>query len=111
MPRFRFTHHGSPETYDEALLSTWTAFCTRHGIPAAPRYPTGDAELDASNAIHEYRERPLAQMTRISLPAPLGRLRPGRYRWIARKYWRMNPTRLWWTTHVWDEVRADWQGH
>ncbi|MFE9424337.1 hypothetical protein ACFYNO_15365 [Kitasatospora sp. NPDC006697] len=108
MPRFRFRHHGAPETYESELLRTWHDFCARHRIPACPRCPSGDAELDAWNASHEYRERPLAQMTRLRLPAPVGRLRPGRYRWLARKYWK-NPTRLWWLGHVWDEVRSDWR--
>jgi hypothetical protein len=34
-------------------------------------------------------------------------LRPRRYLKIAGKYWRMNPLRLWWILHVWDEIRAD----
>lgn len=25
--------------------------------------------------------------------------------YVARKYWQMNPTRLWWVGHVLDEVR------
>ncbi|MFB7865542.1 hypothetical protein [Streptomyces sp. NPDC056069] len=107
MPRFRFRHRGAPETYDSELLRAWNDFCARHRISASPRCPSGDAELDAWNASHEYRERPLAQMTRLRLPAPVGRLRPGRYRWLARKYWRKNPTRLWWLGHVRDEVRSD----
>lgn len=35
------------------------------------------------------------------------RLRWRRYAYIARKYWRMNPFRLWWVLHLWDEVMAD----
>ncbi|MCG7522883.1 hypothetical protein MHW47_00235 [Streptomyces sp. OfavH-34-F] len=110
MPRFRFHHHGSPDSYDTALISAWTAFCDLHHISPAPRRPSGDAALDAWNASIDYRERPLAQMTTVRLPAPLGRLRPGRYRYLAVKYWRKNPTRLWWLGHVWDELRDDWLG-
>lgn len=35
------------------------------------------------------------------------RLRPRRYLYIARKYWRKNPRRTWWAGRVWDEIRKD----
>lgn len=38
---------------------------------------------------------------------PLGRLRPRRYVYLARKYWRMNPWKPWWVLHVWDAIRYD----
>lgn len=30
--------------------------------------------------------------------------RPGHLWYIARKYFRMNPTKLWWTSHVEDHI-------
>lgn len=35
------------------------------------------------------------------------RLRPRRYLYIARKYHRKNPWKLWWLWHVIDEIRYD----
>lgn len=29
-----------------------------------------------------------------------------RLRYIAWKYWRMNPYRFWWVLHVYDEIRS-----
>lgn len=45
------------------------------------------------------------------LIARVRRLRPSRYLYLARKYWRANRLRLWWVGHVVDEVRVDWTGH
>lgn len=40
--------------------------------------------------------------------AYFGWFRPGRYKWKAKKYFRMNPLRLWWLGHVWDDIHRDW---
>lgn len=35
-------------------------------------------------------------------------LRPRRYAYLARKYWRKNKLKHWWILHVVDEIRFDW---
>lgn len=109
--RFRPRHEGEDfDDYEQAFMDAWRSFCSRRGITPFPKLATGDAYLDAWNASCEYAERPLSRIIPLPLPARLGQLRPGRYRFLAVKYWRKNPARMWWLGHVWDEVRADWRG-
>lgn len=98
------------ETYDAAFVSAWHEFCQRKGMSPNPTKESdmGDPYLNAWNAVAQYKERPVAKMTTVQLPAWLGCLRPGRYWWKAKKYFRKNPMRLWWVQHVWSEVRIDW---
>ncbi|MER5421121.1 hypothetical protein [Streptosporangium roseum] len=43
---------------------------------------------------------PLAEITDLPMVRALRRLRPGRYAYLTRKYWRMNPWRPWWVLHM-----------